>query len=121
MDKIFIRSLAVHAFHGVLKEEHVLGQRFILHLIVWLDLSRACETDCLNDTISYAELVATMTKTFTQERFDLIEKAAEKTAQKILEDFNLILKLELTVEKPSAPIAAMFDTVGITITREQPL
>jgi 7,8-dihydroneopterin aldolase/epimerase/oxygenase len=119
MDKIFIRGLTLHAFHGVLKEEHVLGQRFVLHLTAWLDLSKAGKTDRLNDTVSYAELVNLMTKTFTHDRFDLIEKAAEKTAQIILEAFHSISKLELTIEKPSAPIAAVFDTVGISITRER--
>ncbi len=117
MDKIFVRGLALHARHGVNKEEQVLGQRFILHLAVGLDFSLAGKTDKVSDTISYADIIAVTEKAFTSEWFYLLEKGAEKIAQALFDAFGRITQVEVTIEKPGAPIASVFDTVGVTITR----
>ncbi len=120
MDKIFIRGLALHARHGVNKEEQVLGQRFILHIAAFMDFSEAGKSDRIQDTISYADLVAVTEKAFTSEWFYLLEKGAEKIAEAIFDAFPVIQKVEITVEKPGAPIASVFDTVGVTIQRQRP-
>lgn len=117
LDKIFVRSLALHARHGVNKEEQVLGQRFILHLAIWFDFAAAGKSDKIGDTISYADLIRVTQEAFTSEWFYLLEKGAEKIAQALFDAFAPVMKVDVTIEKPGAPIAAMFDTVGVTITR----
>lgn len=120
LDKIFVRGLALHARHGVNKEEQVLGQRFILHLAVWLDFSAAGKSDKIGDTISYADVISVAEKAFTSEWFYLIEKGAEKIAQALFEAFDRVMVVDVTIEKPGAPIASVFDTVGVSITRRRP-
>ena len=120
LDKIFVRGLALHARHGVNKEEQVLGQRFILHVGVWLDFSAAGKTDKIGDTISYADVIAVTEKAFTSQWFYLLEKGAEQIAQALFEAFDRVMTVDVTIEKPGAPIASMFDTVGVTITRTRP-
>ena len=115
-----MRGLALHARHGVNKEEQVLGQRFILHIAVWLDFSMAGRTDKIDDTISYADLIAVAEKAFTSEWFYLLEKGAERISQALFDAFPAVQKTDVTIEKPGAPIASMFDTVGVTITRDRP-
>ena len=120
LDKIFVRGLALHARHGVNKEEQVLGQRFILHLAISLDVSMAGRTDRVSDTVSYADLIAVAEQAFTSEWFYLLEKGAEKIAQALFKAFPPVRKVDVTIEKPGAPIASMFETVGVTIVRTRP-
>lgn len=56
VDKLVLRGLRFHGYHGVLKEEQKLGQKFVVDVDAWLDLSKAGETDSLEDSVSYAEL-----------------------------------------------------------------
>ena len=117
LDRIFVRGLALHARHGVNREEQVLGQRFILHLAVWLDFSAASRSDKVSDTVSYADLIKVAEKAFTSEWFYLLEKGAESIADALFDAFPPVRKVEVTIEKPGAPIASMFDTVGVSIVR----
>jgi 7,8-dihydroneopterin aldolase/epimerase/oxygenase len=97
----------------------VLGQRFILHMAVWLDFSHAGKTDDIADTVSYADLITVTEKAFTSEWFYLLEKGAEKIAQAMFVAFQAIQQVEITIEKPGAPIASVFDTVGVSIIRKR--
>lgn len=56
MDKVFVEGMEFYGYHGVFKEENKLGQRFKVDLITELDLSKAGQTDDLEQTINYAEL-----------------------------------------------------------------
>lgn len=119
MDKITVKGLKIFAFHGVNPEEKRDGQNFIIDIDYFLDLEKACKTDCLDDTVSYAKVVKIIQKVFTEKSYDLIEKAAEVSAQAVLNEFDKIQKVEITVKKPEAPIKADFDYTAVTITRER--
>lgn len=119
MDKITVKGLKIFAYHGVNPEEKRDGQNFILDIDYFLDLEKACKTDCLDDTVSYAKVVKTILSVFCAQSYDLIEKAAQVTADAILNEYEKIQKVEITVKKPEAPINADFDYTAVTITRER--
>lgn len=116
---IFIRGLALHAFHGVLPYEAKVGQTFKLDLVISVDLSAASRTDKLADTIDYGMLVDFVAEVFRSKRYRLIEAAAGGVANAILDRYPRISEVQVTVHKPHAPIAASFEDVGITITRSR--
>ena len=119
MDRILIKGLKIYGYHGVNPEEKRDGQNFVLDLTAELDLSRACRTDDLNDTVSYAKIIKTVTAAFNEEKFDLIERAAQHTADRVLAAFDRIRAVEVTLKKPEAPIRADFDWVAVSIRRER--
>ena len=119
MDKIVIKGLKVFAYHGVNAVEKENGQNFIVDVILHADLSSACKSDNLSDTINYATVRKTITKTLTDNRYDLIEAAAGNTAQAILTEFPKVKTVEITLKKPEAPMNAEFDYVAVNIKREQ--
>ncbi|MET0967852.1 MAG: dihydroneopterin aldolase, partial [Tardiphaga sp.] len=49
-DMIFIKGVSVHAHHGVLDYEGVVGQRFVLDLELTADIALAARSDRLADT-----------------------------------------------------------------------
>ena len=55
MDKIFIKGATFYGYHGVLPEENVLGQTFVMDVTLFVDTKKAGQTDDLSATISYAE------------------------------------------------------------------
>ena len=118
-DRIFLKGLLVHAHHGLLSHESEVGQRFVIVLDMAVDLSRAAASDHLADTVSYADVASVAVSTFKARNFNLLEAAAGAIAQAILTAFPLISAVTVTVHKPHAPIAAIFDDVGVVITRRR--
>lgn len=55
-DKLILRGLQFHGFHGVKPEEKKFGQKFVVDVDAWLDLSTAGKTDDLSDTVSYTDI-----------------------------------------------------------------
>ena len=118
-DTIFIKGLVVHARHGVMKHETEVGQRFVIDLELFTDLSDSSRSDRLADTVSYSQVVATATSAFRDKNYKLLERAAGAVADAILATFPRIRAVKVTVHKPHAPIAAIFDDVGVVLTRSR--
>jgi 7,8-dihydroneopterin aldolase/epimerase/oxygenase len=116
-DTIFIKGVSIHAHHGILDYEGDVGQRFVIDLELSADLAEASHSDRLSDTVSYANVVATATSAFKDANYKLVERAAGAVADAVLADFPKVRAVKVTVHKPHAPIAAIFDDVGVTITR----
>ena len=56
-DRIFIKGLALHAYHGVMPHEGKVGQTFSLDLELNIDLSTAARSDRVAHTVSYDKAV----------------------------------------------------------------
>jgi dihydroneopterin aldolase len=118
-DRIFIRGLALHAYHGVMPHEGKVGQTFTLDLDIDIDLADAARSDKVKDTVSYADVAQCAEKAFTGQRFRLIEAAGGAVADAVLAAFPRVVTIAVTIHKPHAPIAATFSDVGITLVRSR--
>ncbi|HBT64315.1 MAG TPA: dihydroneopterin aldolase [Ruminococcaceae bacterium] len=116
MDKILIKGLRVFAYHGVNPEEKQNGQMFELDITLWVDLSKAGQTDDLNQTINYAKVSKLVVAVMQAEKYDLIERAATQVADAILQNYP-VETVTVLLKKPEAPMKADFDYVGVEITR----
>ena len=116
-DMIFIKGVSVHAHHGVLDYEGVVGQRFIIDIELTTDIDLAARSDRLADTVSYANVVTTAIAAFKDTNYKLLERAAGAVADAVLADFPRVSAIKVTVHKPHAPIAAIFDDVGVVLNR----
>lgn len=119
-DTIFIKGVVIHARHGVMEHETEVGQRFVIDLELSSDLSKSSRTDKLADTVSYSNVVATATAAFKDDNYKLLERAAGAVADAILTGFSRISSVKVTIHKPHAPIAAIFEDVGVILTRVRP-
>ena len=118
-DTIFIKGLVIHARHGVMDHETEVGQRFVIDLELYSDLTEASRSDQLADTVSYANVVTTAVAAFKNTNYKLLERAAGAVADAILAAFPRIRSVKVTVHKPHAPIAAIFEDVGVVLTRSR--
>ena len=56
MDVIKIKDLEIFSNHGVLKEENVLGQKFLISADIYLDTRKAGSTDDISDSVDYSQI-----------------------------------------------------------------
>lgn len=119
MDKILVRGLKIFAYHGVNEEEKIDGQNFILDIDATVDISIPCESDNVDDTVSYAKIIKETTRIFTSQKDDLLERAAQRVADGLFESFDRIQSLRILLKKPEAPIKADFEYVGVEINRNR--
>lgn len=119
LDNIIIKDLKLFAYHGVNPEEKRDGQIFIIDITLYVDLSKPCISDNIDDTVSYAKVIKTVRSVFTARSYDLIEKAAQVTADAVLENYPSVKKVRILLKKPEAPVRADFGYVAVEIERER--
>lgn len=116
-DCIEINDLVVFANHGVMKEEKTMGQKFMVSLSLYGDMSRAAETDDIAHALNYAEVCAFVTEFTKNNRCKLIEAAAENIANALLIAYPILDRVDITLKKPWAPIGLPLDSVAARLTR----
>ena len=116
MDCIRIKSLKVEARHGVYEFERKKNGTFELDIELYLSLEKSGQSDKLEDTIDYKNIVSIATKAFAEKDYNLVEAAAESVCEKLLDALN-VAKVILRVRKPHAPINADFDTIEVELIR----
>ena len=117
MDQIIIQNLQVFARHGVLPEENVLGQKFLVTAVLELDTRPAGQSDDLTRSVNYGEVSADITDFLRENTFQLIEAAAEQLARHLLLTYPLLRAAEIELKKPWAPVGLPVDTVSVRIRR----
>lgn len=117
MDRIEIRGLEIFAYHGVEEQEKLEGQKFYIDAILYCNLRDSGKSDELNDTINYAIVCEFIDDFLKENRFDLIEAAAEQTVMALLKRMPKLRRVDFTIHKPSAPIGLPFEDIDVSITR----
>ena len=115
-DRIELRGLRVFGRHGVYAHETADGQYFVIDAVLQLPLESALRTDDVAATVHYGELAERIAAIVGGEPVQLIETLAGRIADAVLED-SRVDTVQITVHKPSAPIAAEFSDVSVTVAR----
>ncbi|MFT4220975.1 MAG: dihydroneopterin aldolase [Microbacterium sp.] len=118
LDRIVLRGVRARGRHGVYDVEREQGQEFVVDVALRLPLRAAAASDDVADTVHYGELADEIAAIVGGEPVSLIETLAERIAAAVLRD-ERVATVEVTVHKPSAPIAPAFDDVAVTIVRER--
>ncbi|MDK2585128.1 dihydroneopterin aldolase [Romboutsia sedimentorum] len=117
MDKILMSNLGFYGFHGLLKEESVLGQKFFLDIELDVDTKEAGLTDDMTKSVSYADAYEVVRDIVQNKRFNLLEALAENIANDVLERFDLVKGIMVRIKKPEAPVNGIYDYFGVEIRR----
>lgn len=102
------------ACHGVLEHESTYGNNFTVTLRFSADLSEACISDDVRDTVNYAE-VYNLVKEEMATPSKLIENAAYRILQRVKEAFPQIDWIEVKLSKMNPPVAGRIDQSTIII------
>ncbi len=115
-DRITLSGLRVRGHHGVLPAERRDGQDFVIDAVLGLDTRVSATSDALTDTVDYSDLATRLAAVVAGEPCDLLETLASRLAEVCL-SYPLVFEVEVTVHKPSAPLAVDFQDVSVSVVR----
>ncbi|MDQ0352678.1 dihydroneopterin aldolase [Alkalibacillus filiformis] len=119
MDKILLNGLMFYGYHGLFPEENKLGQRFTVDLELKCDLSKAGQSDRMNDSIDYGQVYEVARAVVEGEARNLIEAVAEELAQQMFEAFSSLEAITVKIDKPGPPIPGYYQSASVVIERER--
>lgn len=112
--KIYLRNVRFHAFHGVLPQEVIVGNDYLVNLVLDYDFSSALKTDDLQGTLNYAEVYQKVREEMAVPS-KLLEHVAGRIAHRLFSDFPEIQKLQLSITKVNPPMGADSDGAGVEV------
>lgn len=122
MDYIRLTGIRAYGYTGFLAEERSLGQWFEVDINLWIDVSKAAESDKIEDTLDYRQVIYIAQNLIKTSKFSLIEKLAVVIAETILNDTSSSLfleKIQVTLSKLAAPIPDFAGNISIDVTRSK--
>jgi dihydroneopterin aldolase len=113
---IHLKKLRFHGYHGVLPEETVLGQPWIIDLDLVVDIGHAAATDELQHTVNYAEVHDLVRDIVTGEPVALVETLANRILSAVLSAHPRVRSATITIHKPHVPIPGAHEGIALTTT-----
>jgi len=109
-----IKKNALHAYHGATNQERIVGNTYRVDLKLFLDLSKAIESDNLDDTLNYADIFNLVKEEMTIPSC-LIEHVTRRIVQKIKEQYPRISKIKIRLAKINPPVDGEMKEAAIII------
>ena len=119
MERVDIKGLKVKTCHGVLEKEKVNPQDFLIDIFYEYDAYAAAQTDDIENAVNYSQVCRTAYDICKNNCFDLIEKLAYEISFAIMERFEKIISVSVTVHKPQAPVNLPFEDICVTAQLER--
>ncbi|MCB5265013.1 MAG: dihydroneopterin aldolase [Candidatus Cloacimonetes bacterium] len=117
--KISLNEMVFYGFHGVHVEERSLGQRFVVSATLYTDDDLDSAIRNLEDTVDYTKVYAVIREIMESKQFQLLESCANTIADQLIQDFALLTKLKICIQKPSVPIQGSLKSVEVEICRRR--
>jgi FolB domain-containing protein len=116
LDRIHIRDLKFRSIIGITGDERREKQDVVANITLWADLSLACASDDIKDTVDYKAIKKNILDMIETSQFFLVEAMAQAMADICLQN-ERVQQVCVAVEKPTALRFAR--TVGVEITRRR--
>ena len=107
-DTVSIGELSVSAVIGVYDWEREIEQTLVFAVDMAADVARAAASDSIADALDYSAVAATVRAVVTEGKFQLIETAAERVAERLLAGYRLgWVRVSVTKPLPREGYAAV--------------
>ena len=109
---IRLEGLKIHAYHGVLPQENLVGAYYYIDLKLKTDFTHAAETDELEGTVSYADIFEVVKEEMAIPS-KLLEHVCQRIAAHIFNDFPTIETIDIRLSKENPPMGACAKSIGV--------
>ena len=109
---IELKEIRIHAYHGVDKQERIVGNDYLVRVKVKYDISAAAKSDSVSDTINYAEIYDVV-KCEMSIPSNLLENVVYRIMNALKSNFPKIEGGEVEIVKIKPPITG--DVTGATV------
>jgi len=118
MGVIKITNIRVHAHHGCLAEESIIGSEYRVDISVKTDLRNASVSDQLSDTVDYVH-INHLVKEEMNIPSKLLEHVAKRIIDRILQELETVKKVEVSVSKINPPIGGDVEMVTVVLSSKR--
>lgn len=115
--KIILEDIKIYAYHGVLTEEAVIGNTYIIRAELHANLEKALQSDDLRDTINYAEVNEIIHQEMAV-RSELLEHVIGRIINKIEKTFPQITFIKIKLTKTVPPMRGEMKGVSLEFEKE---
>ncbi len=119
MDHIRLKDIIVYGYYGATDPERQVGQRLLLDLDLRVDLSKAAESDSLDDTVSYEEIYVAVQHLAGGTRCRLLEHLGQTVIEGIFRNFPAVEAVSIALRKMNLPFPNTCREVEVLISRER--
>lgn len=113
LSTVRLRNAVFYAHHGVRMEEQQVGGRYEVDIAMELELEDAAREDDLSRTVDYEQVYGLVQSIVTDNRFFLIERLAYLIAHRLLDAYEFVEQIEVTVRKPNPPLGGTCDCAEV--------
>ncbi|PIE99766.1 MAG: dihydroneopterin aldolase [Maribacter sp.] len=114
MGTIKLKNIKVHARHGCLSEENIIGSEYRVDISLKSNLRKAAISDNLIDTVDYVH-INHIIKEEMNIPSKLLEHAAKKIIDRIFRELTPVDKIKLAVSKINPPIGGDVEMVTVVL------
>lgn len=111
---IYLKNVRLHAYHGVLEQERVVGNDYLVNVDIAYDFEQAMNTDELSDTINYAEVYEWVRKEMNVPS-KLLEHVVQRIGKRLIQTYPAIHEIDLSLTKVNPPFGADCDGAGVAV------
>jgi len=116
MGQLILHNMEFYAHHGHFKEERIIGGRFTVDLVIDTDISKAAETDDLEDAVDYSKIYEVV-RTEMSQPSHLLEHLAKRIIDAVYTISGNISQVTVTVSKLNPAIGGNMGKFSIILTR----
>ena len=111
---IFVNDIQLHAYHGVMPQEQLTGNDYLVSVSAQYPIDKAIATDDVQHTLNYA-MVYVIVKEEMGISSKLVEHVAGRIAQHLMKQFADISAVRVRVTKLNPPMGAQCAGAGVEI------
>lgn len=111
---IFVNDIQLHAYHGVMPQEQLTGNDYLVSVSAQYPIDKAIITDDVQHTLNYA-MVYDIVKEEMGISSKLVEHVAGRIAQHLMKQFADISAVRVRITKLNPPMGAQCAGAGVEV------
>lgn len=120
IEKYYIELHDVHMFahHGVMQQEREIGAWFTIDLKLELDDCSCAASDCIEGTVSYADVYDILCREMAQPS-NLLENICNRITKRLYDNFKQITVISITLCKDTPPMGGDRLKAAVTLSSKR--
>ncbi len=114
MGIIEIEGMEFYSYHGCFTEEQIVGNKFMVDLILETDCDKAKISDNINDALNY-QVAYEIVKEEMGKKSHLLENIAHRILEKLFVELTGIKVATIKVAKINPPLGGKIKNVNVTL------
>ena len=118
MGIIEIQGMEFYAYHGCFKEEQIVGNKFLVDLLLEADCTKASQTDNIHDAVNY-QIAYQIVKEQMEKKSHLLENIAERILVEIFAKLVEVRFARVKVMKINPPMGGKIQHVSVILDKKR--